>query len=137
MKKFLRIKLPGSDRDIPAELDAAILATAAMRAQTFRRKKVIFKVAFPGAIIGSAAAAAAVIALMPTAPVAPSAVSPQPMIQTLGQNKVTPGAIQTKLPVSIPTVDMLSLADTSSLEQECYNLSTMPDFTWENDSFTI
>jgi len=64
------------------------------------------------------------------------------MIQTIGQNKSVSNAVPAIVPPAHQTVlnpapDMLSLADTSSLEQECYNLSIMSDFTLENDVFTI
>ena len=142
MKKFLRIKLPGSAKEVPAELDAVILSAAAMRAKANRRKRMFFRVAFPGAAVGSAAAAAVVMAMLPsTAPVVNTAVKPS-MIQTIGHNKSVNNAVPAIVPPAHQTVlhpapDMLSLADTSSLEQECYNLSIMSDFTLENDVFTI
>jgi hypothetical protein len=34
MKKFLRLRLPHSGKEVPADVDAVILATASMRAKS-------------------------------------------------------------------------------------------------------
>ena len=69
MKKFLRIKLPRSEREVPLALDAEILASAALQARALRRKRLAVKMALPGAVAAAAAVAVIVYGALNPVPV--------------------------------------------------------------------
>lgn len=131
MKKFLRLDLPFSGREIPPETDAAILAAAAMRAKSSRKKRMIFKIAFPGVAAAAAAATAISITLLPELPGRTDSPAEIAKYQTAVLN-----AHPTTEAVIAPS-ELLALADTSSLEQESYNLAVMTDFSMDEESFII
>ena len=131
MKKFLRLDLPFSGREIPPETDAAILAAAAMRAKSSRKKRMIFKLAFPGVAAAAAAATAISITLLPELPGRTDSPAEIAKYQTAVLN-----AHPTAEAVIAPS-ELLALADTSSLEQESYNLAVMTDFSMDEESFII
>ena len=131
MKKFLRLDLPFSGREIPPETDAAILAAAAMRAKSSRKKRMIFKLAFPGVAAAAAAATAISITLLPELPGRTDSPAEIAKYQTAVLN-----AHPTVEAVIAPS-ELLGLADTSSLEQESYNLAVMTDFSMDEESFII
>lgn len=131
MKKFLRLDLPFSGREIPPETDAAILAAAAMRAKSSRKKRMIFKLAFPGVAAAAAAATAISITLLPELPGRTDSPAEIAKYQTAVLN-----AHPTVEAVIAPS-ELLALADTSSLEQESYNLAVMTDFSMDEESFII
>ena len=39
MKKYLKLELPSAGKNIPAEIDARILASAGIKARALRRKR--------------------------------------------------------------------------------------------------
>ena len=133
MKKFLRLDLPFSGREIPPETDAAILAAAAMRAKSSRKRRMIFKLAFPGVAAAAAAATAISITLLPELPGRTDSPAEIAKYQTAVLNAhPTAEAV-----VVIAPSELLALADTSSLEQESYNLAVMTDFSMDEESFII
>lgn len=144
MKKFLRIELPRNNREIPPEVDAAILAYASMRAKSVRRKRTVIKLLLPSAGVAAAAAAVAIIGLTPLTAVPTQQIpAPQTTVAKV-QNKVAPQIVKNTIPQIVPVSvapvsqsDMLALADTTILEQESYNLSFMSDYSLDSDNFTI
>lgn len=147
MKKFLRIESTASHQEIPAELDAMILGHAAFRARSVRRKRLTLKMIISATAVGAAAAVG--IMCLPATVVQPAgtqtAIQPRqiakaavpelPKKNTLPQVMI-PGTAKAETSI-IKSTDMLALADTSALEQECYNLTVMTDYSFEGDSFSI
>ena len=140
MKKFLRINLPHSEKEVPLTLDAAILASAAMRAGGIRKKRMFFKVAFP-----TVAAAAAI--MMTTAGVfdgvffSKKTVSP---VEVVAHSQIE--IVQSQNPAMLdsmvisdqaPAAELLALADFSVLEQESYNLASLAEFSIDGESVMI
>ncbi len=140
MKKFLRIRLPHSAKEVPLTLDASILASAAMRARSFRRRRILLKAAFP--TIAAAAAVTVITAGIfdgvyfagkPAAPTKNIAVSHMEIGKL--QNQVTLDSAAASDPA--PAAELLALADISVLEQESYNLASMAEFTIDGESMMI
>lgn len=138
MKKFLRFNLPRSEKEVPLALDAAILASAALHARSLRRRRLLAKLIFSGS---AAAAAAAVIAV---SGVFSTAVPIQPQENQLPAQIAAADTIQTKAvppqesnPITISNSELLALADTTTLEQESFNLASMAEFSFDSDNFTI
>ena len=135
MKKFLKLGDSLRQQEVPRELDIPILAAAAMRAKHFRNRRIMLKIVFPGA--ATAVAAAAVMLMMPGTVISAGqheTVSSARTIAAVRPKPARPDVPQEKLTAP---VDLLALADTSTLEQECYNLSTMADFSFDSESFII
>ncbi len=132
MKKFLRIKLPRSEREVPLALDAEILASAALQARALRRKRLAVKMALPGAVAAAAAVAVIVYGALNPVPVVNSGSSVQPESVVIAALPETPPAVE------VPTTaELLALADFSALEQESYNLAIISDFSLDGDNITI
>ena len=132
MKKFLHLELEKSAPEIPLALDQRILAAAAMRANSFRRRKLIFRIALP-ASVASAAAAAVVLCSgvihLPQQPVKPAAVTPVSSIAT-----------QTSTPrqkITTPENNMLALYDMTALEQDNYTIALVSETSWDEDLLSI
>ena len=149
MKKFLRLDLHAPEKEIPADVDAVILAHAAIKAVSFRKKKRLQRILFPAASIGAAAAATLIVCLTPET-------APQPSMQGIPAARVAatvpasrpvsvqPQAAAAAQPAAAATVtaavqasEMLALADTTALEQECYNLTVMTDESFGSDEMFI
>ena len=118
MKKFLKLDLP--EREVPARLDAEILAYAAMRANR-RRRRTARKITLP-AIAAGAAAALAIIAILPSARIPARDAG----VRTAGMT----------MPANISGSELLALADTTVLEQESFNLA-MGEFSFDSDFYTM
>ena len=136
MKKFLRINLPRSEKEVPLVLDAQILASAAIHARSIRRKRLALKMAFP------AVAAAAAVAIVAVGTYNTLELSKRPAVTAMPIAQST--AIITKQEVLPPapqvvenSAELLALADMTVLEQESYNLAAMADFSFDGDSITI
>ena len=136
MKKFLRINLPRSAKEVPLELDAQILASAALSARSIRRKRFIFKLTVP------AVAAAAAIAVVTTGTLnslyfekhsASPEMQPVAPVAEFAKKEILPPAPQ----AVENSAELLALADITSLEQESYNLAAMTDFSFDSYSITI
>ena len=139
MKKFLRLELPSANREIPPELDASILAAAAMRAKSTRKKRLSLKITALG-ITSAGAAAAAVLTVLPmSTPAHHEAVKDQNVLRSVASSPVVIAAEKNTLPLTPKktTAELLALADTTLLEQESYNLATMADFSLDGDNFTM
>ena len=140
MKKFLRINLPHSARELPLALDASILASAALHARSIRRRRMLLKISFPAV----AAAAAVMIASVffegvhfSTQPVSPVKNIELSQIKTVKPEiPVKSESVVVADPV-VPAAELLALADTSSLEQESYNLALLSDFSIDDESMMI
>lgn len=141
MKKFLGWQSPSAEKAIPAELDARILASAGIRARSLRRKRLLGKVVFPSLISTSAAAAVAVMVLLPqetadsrkSSPRQSDHTAPAPIVAAVSP---AVGAAKGNSPAPAAQ-DMLALADISALEQECYNLTNIAEFSLDSDNFSI
>lgn len=133
MKKFLRLSLKHSERDIPAELDAVILSAAAMRAKSTRKKRLALKIAVPG-ITAAGAAAAALLVALPIAVPRPANDGFTAEVRDIAQIPSIQNAEKSNI---VTTAELLALADTTLLEQESYNLATMADFSLDGDNFTM
>ena len=136
MKKFLKLEHSLCSKKVPDELDIPVLAAAAMRAKSFRRRRTMLKVVLPGTV-STIAAAAALLIMMPSMTITPvpgKAVSGTSVNTAKLKIQTNP---ETIVEQNVSQYDMLALADTSALEQECYNLSTMAEFSFDGDSFTI
>ena len=131
MKKFLKLSLPLSSREVPPETDAVILAAAAMRAQAFRRKRIALKLAIPGIAAAAAAVSVTAITIFPEIAGHPHSAPAYHAVET--------AAVKPQIEKSIPAApaELLALADTTDLEQESYNLATMTDFNLDGDNFII
>ena len=148
MKKFLRLDLHAPEKEIPADVDAVILAHAAIKAVSFRKKERLQRILFPAASIG-AVAATLIVCLTPET-------APQPSMQGIPAARgasavpasrpvsVQPQAAAAAQPAAAATVtaavqasEMLALADTTALEQECYNLTVMTDESFGSDEMFI
>ena len=70
MKKFLKLEHSLCSKKVPDELDIPVLAAAAMRAKSFRRRRTMLKVVLPGTI-STIAAAAALLIMMPSMTITP------------------------------------------------------------------
>ena len=136
MKKFLKLEHSLCSKKVPDELDIPVLAAAAMRAKSFRRRRTMLKVVLPGTI-STIAAAAALLIMMPSMTITPvpgKAVSGTSVNTAKLKIQTNP---ETIVEQNVSQYDMLALADTSALEQECYNLSTMAEFSFDSESFII
>ena len=136
MKKFLRINLPRSAKEVPLELDAQILASAALSARSIRRKRFIFKLTVP------AVAAAAAIAVVTTGTLNSfdfEKHTASPELQPIAQSaEIAKKEVLPPVPQAVEnSAELLALADITSLEQESYNLAAMADFAFDSDSITI
>ncbi|MBE6359695.1 MAG: hypothetical protein E7057_10695 [Lentisphaerae bacterium] len=140
MKKFLRLQLPHEWKDIPAEVDAVILAAAAMRAKKRGRRLKAIKLIVPG--ITAAAAAAAVICVfpsgnMPSVPVVPRQLNEVAVVSSLPQSGSPIQQVHAPVSQTLSTNEILSLSDMTVLEQENYNLSYFAEISLDSDNFTI
>lgn len=136
MKKFLKLEHSLCSKKVPDELDIPVLAAAAMRAKSFRRRRTMLKVVLPGTV-STIAAAAALLIMMPSMTITPvpgKAVSGTSVNTAKLKIQTNP---ETIVEQNVTQYDMLALADTSALEQECYNLSTMAEFSFDSESFII
>ena len=136
MKKFLKLEHSLCSKKVPDELDIPVLAAAAMRAKSFRRRRTMLKVVLPGTV-STIAAAAALLIMMPSMTITPvpgKAVSGTSVNTAKLKIQTDP---ETIVEQNVSQYDMLALADTSALEQECYNLSTMAEFSFDSESFII
>lgn len=136
MKKFLKLEHSLCSKKVPDELDIPVLAAAAMRAKSFRRRRTMLKVVLPGTV-STIAAAAALLIMMPSMTITPvpgKAVSGTSVNTAKLKIQTNP---ETIVEQNVSQYDMLALADTSALEQECYNLSTMAEFSFDSESFII
>ncbi len=138
MKKYLKLELPSAGKNIPAEIDARILASAGIKARALRRKRFLTRMVLPGVATGSAAAAAAVMMLMPSAAL-PGQENLQPHSGVISHPAVM--AVISKTPATpqnpASQKEMLALADTTILEQECYNLVNIAEFSLDSDNLSI
>ncbi|MBE6390222.1 MAG: hypothetical protein E7043_08640 [Lentisphaerae bacterium] len=136
MKKFLKLEHSLCSKKVPDELDIPVLAAAAMRAKSFRRRRTMLKVVLPGTV-STIAAAAALLIMMPSMTITPvpgKAVSGTSVNTAKLKIQTNP---ETIVEQNVSQYDMLALADTSALEQECYNLSTMAEFSFDSENFII
>jgi hypothetical protein len=147
MKKFLRLEMPAAAKEIPAELDVRILAHAAIRARSSRRKRLALKMLIPASAAG--AAAAVTLMCLPDAAISPALPAKSPALAAVSVPAQPSGKISAAIPqqpsaaapTPVPRVaqsaEMLALADTSSLEQECYNLTVMTDYSFDAEGMFI
>lgn len=119
MKKFLKLDLPG--REVPAKIDAEILAYAAMRASGRRRRRIAWKITLP-AVAAGAAAALAICAVLPST-----------QIPDRNAGVKTAGVTISK---GVTGSELLALADTTILEQESFNLA-IGDFPFDSDIYIM
>ena len=143
MKKFLKIPLSSSTpSDIPKSLDSAILAAAALKARSIRKKRIAMRV-IPALGISAAAAAASIMAFTPAVTIQQTVVQtsgvPAPQTVAAAIRHQTESKPTTPLQ-SVPkysSADMLALGDTTILEQENYNLAIMGEMSMDPDNFLI
>ena len=145
MKKFLRLEMPAAAKEIPAELDVRILAHAAIRARSSRRKRLALKMLIPASAAG--AAAAVTLMCLPDAAISPALPAKSPALAAVSVPAQPSGKLSAAIsqqpsaaapaPGVAQSAEMLALADTSSLEQECYNLTVMTDYSFDAEGMFI
>ena len=141
MKKFLHLALPGSAKEVPEKLNVKILAAAAMRANHFRKKRMVVRITLSS--LATAAAAVFVITALPSAEL--NTVTPAIQSSAIQKQNNIAAAINKTTVVTVPEIevpapaqrDLLALADTTLLEQESYNLATMAELSLDGDILTI
>ena len=123
MKKFLRWDL-FSASDVPVSVEKSILATAAMRAAGFKRKRRVMLFAMPSA----AAAAAAMLV---------GGVVYYNTLFTSTTPLQLPGTDAATATLSNSQPDMLALADMTALEQVNYTIALVSENNFDEDNFVI
>ena len=126
MKKFLHWELEKSAPEIPLALDQRILAAAAMRARSFRRRKLFLRIAMP--TMSTAAAAAAVMLFSGVIFHSKTAVTKPgtAIVATTSGQKI-----------SESENNMLDLYDMTALEQGNYTIALVSETAWDEELSSI